>query len=495
MTTTLDNKTETDVYGGFDAMPIGGTWRMGHSGSTKVDTDPWSGETLLEIQLADVRDVDEAFSAAADSQVAWAKTIPAERAAIMRKAAGILEERKSELVAWLIHEAGSTVFKAELELAVVKAAFYEAAGMAHHMEGRILPSDIEGKENRVYRTPVGVVAIISPWNFPTYLTSRSLGPALALGNSVVLKPAGDTPVTGGLILAKVLEEAGLPPGILNVVVGSGSNIGDAIVGHPVPRVVSFTGSTAVGEGIPGKAGVKRLCLELGGNGPIVVLEDADLQYAVEAAVFGSYFHSGQVCMIANRIIAVEAVHDEFVDRFVERVKSLKVGDPSEPSTFIGPVISKKQLASVQGKVKRAREQGAELLVGGKPVGPAGLSLPPHVLVGSNEVATAKEEVFGPVMTIIQAQDEGDALALANDTDYGLSSAVFTKDGERGVRFALQVEAGMTHVNDSPVNSEDNTAFGGEKRSGIGRFGGTWAGGEFTTDHWISVQYQPRRFPI
>jgi aldehyde dehydrogenase (NAD+) len=217
----------------------------------------------------------------------------------------------------------------------------------------------------VYRQPAGVVAVISPWNFPLQLSNRSVAPALATGNAVVLKPASDTPVTGGLLLARIFEEAGLPPGVLSVLVGSGSDIGDAIVSHPVPSVVSFTGSTAVGERITRTAGVKRLSLELGGNGPLVVLDDADLDGAVDAAAFGSFFHSGQICMIANRVIVDLAVLDEFVSLFTERVRSLRAGDPSDPQTDIGPVINGSQLSSIQDKVRRAVSAGARPLPGGR----------------------------------------------------------------------------------------------------------------------------------
>ena len=413
----------------------------------------------------------------------------------MRAAADIMNARKDEIVDWLIRETGGTIAKAELEWSLVRSVMWEAASMPHHVEGRIMPSDIPGKESRVYREPVGVVAVISPWNFPLQLSNRSVAPALATGNAVVLKPARDTPVTGGLLLARIFEEAGLPPGVLSVVGGSGSDIGDAIVEHPVPRVVSFTGSTPVGKGIAQKAGLKKLALELGGNGPLVVLDDADLDLAVQAAVFGSFFHQGQICMIANRLIVDASVHDEFLQRFLDRVSDLQVGDPTVPETHLGPVINSSQLEGIQDKVQRAQQQGAEVVLSGEPFGPTGLCLPPQVLTGGNDVATAREEVFGPVMTVIRADGEDDALRLANDTEYGLSSAVFSRDVDRAVRFGRRVQAGMTHVNDSPVNDDANTAFSGEKGSGIGRFGGQWAVDEFTTDHWISVQHQPRQYAI
>lgn len=482
-------------YDGFDRMPIAGTWREGSSERTATDTDPYTGETLTELRLADADDLDRAYAAAREAQRDWAGRLPGERAAVMRRAADVMDARKDEIVDWLIRETGCAAPVADFQFAITQRDFHEAASYPYRVEGRILPADIEGKESRVYRRPVGVVAVISPWNVPMHLSNRSVAPALAVGNGVVLKPAGDTPVTGGLLLARILEEAGLPDGLLSVVIGSGSEIGDAIVSHPVPRVVSFTGSTPVGKGIAEKAGLKKLSLELGGNGPLVVLDDADLDYAVDAAVWGKFFHQGQVCMITNRVVVDASVHDEFVDRFVAKVRGLQSGDPRDPATVIGPIINAKQLEGIQDKVARARDDGAQQLLGGDPTGPIGSVLPAHVLLGGNDVTTAREEVFGPVATIIRARDEDDALAIANDTEYGLSSAVFTEDTERGVRFALRVEAGMTHVNDSPLNDENNTAFGGEKESGLGRFGGEWAIEEFTTDHWVSVQHTKRRFPF
>lgn len=476
-------------------MPIGGQWRGGRAGKTGTDSDPWSGDTLTEIPLASAADLDEAFLVAREAQRGWAAQPPAERAAVMLAAADVMAARKDEITGWLVRESGGTRAKAELEWNLVRSVMLEAASMPHHATGAIMPSDIPGKESRVYRQPAGVVAVISPWNFPLQLSNRSVAPALACGNAVVLKPASDTPVTGGLLLARIFAEAGLPPGVLSVVVGAGRDIGDAIVSHPVPSVVSFTGSTSVGEGITRTAGIKRLSLELGGNGPLVVLDDADLDASVDAAVFGSFFHSGQICMIANRIIVDASVLDGFLTRFTARIQALRAGDPSDPETDIGPVINARQLSSIQDKVQRAVSAGARPVLAGDPAGPSGLLLPPHVLLGGNDVATAREEVFGPVITVIPAAGEDDALRMANDTSYGLSSAVFTGDLERGTAFALRVEAGMTHVNDSPVNDDANTAFGGVKASGIGRFGGQWAVDEFTTEHWITVQRTPRSFPM
>jgi aldehyde dehydrogenase (NAD+) len=493
MTQVVETEPSTTAYQ-FDSILIDGEWRSGRASSVNTDTDPWSGEELASIVEADVEDVDDMYRSAETIQKEWEAALPGQRATVLRSAGGILERRHDEVVDWLVREAGSTRTKAELEWAIVRDGLYEAASMPHDAGGHIVPSDIPAKENLVFRQPAGVVTVISPWNFPMWLSARSVAPALALGNSVVLKPATDTPVTGGLLLGRIFEEAGLPSGVLSVIVGSGRTIGDALVQHRTPRVISFTGSTAVGGRLPMIAGIKRLSLELGGNGPMVILDDANLGNAVEAAVFGSFFHQGQICMIANRLVVDVAVYDEFVDRLVERTRKLVVGDPKDPATYVGPIISKHQLKGILDKLERARGAGAKELLGGAPTGPTGQTLPPHVLLGTNDMATAKEEVFGPVITVVKASGEEDALRIANDTEYGLSSAVFTGDIDRGVRFAHRVKAGMTHVNDSPLNDEPNVAFGGEKSSGLGRFGGQWAVEEFTTHHWISVQHEPRQYP-
>lgn len=373
----------------------------------------------------------------------------------------------------------------------------EAATLPYLVEGRILPADIPGKESRMYRKPVGVVGVISPWNWPFQLTARSAAPALAVGNAVVVKPASDTPVTGGLLFAKILEEAGLPAGVLSVIVGAGSEIGNAFVTHSIPRVISFTGSTRVGRNIARLAAegpmLKRLELELGGNGPFVVLNDADLGQAVEAAVFGKFLHQGQTCMSVNRFIIDDRVHDEFLERFVDRVRQLKVGDPNASDTMIGPIINESQLNGLNRRIHDAIASGAQKIVGDAA---QGLVLPPHVFSQvTNQMPLAQTESFGPIAPIIRASNEADALNIANDTEHGLAAAVFTQDVERGSRFAQQLESGMAHINDQPVNDLPYNPFGGEKNSGVGRFNGVWSISAFTTDQWITVQHIPRRYPF
>ncbi|WP_120996109.1 aldehyde dehydrogenase family protein [Stutzerimonas urumqiensis] len=483
-------------YDGFDRLFIDGHWLTGQQ-APREDRSPWTGEPLLHVAQAGTDDLDRAYSAATAAQRDWAAQGPSQRAAVFAAVARIMERRRDEIIDWLVNESGSTRLKASLEWQTVRAVMLEASALPYLVEGRILPNDTPGMESRVYREPVGVVGVISPWNWPLQLAARSIAPAMAVGNAVVLKPASDTPVTGGLLFAKLFEEAGLPAGVLNVIPGAGSVIGDAFVSHPVPRVIAFTGSTPVGRRIARLAAespiLKRTDLELGGNSPLVVLGDAELEQAVEAAVFGKFLHQGQICMITNRLIVEAPVYDAFIERYVERVRQLKVGGRDDPATFIGPIINDSQLRSVTDLIAQARAEGARELLGGEP---DGLVLPPHVFadVGEDSVL-ARQEIFGPVAPIMRARDAEDALRIANATEYGLSAAVFTRDLERGVRFARRFESGMCHVNDQPVNDQIFNPFGGEKNSGIGRFNGRWAVDAFTTDQWVTVQHTPRRYPF
>lgn len=495
--TEATNETNCQPYSDFERLPIGGHWRRGSGGGCARDRNPYTGEVILEIPQASLVDLDEAYMAARHAQPEWAAALPSERAKVMLNAAGVMERRRDEIISWLIRESGSTRLKASIEWMAVHAVMLQAASDPYLVQGRILPGDVPGKECRVYRKPAGVVGVISPWNWPLQLSNRSVAPALAVGNAVVLKPASDTPVTGGLLLAKIFEEAGLPEGLLSVVVGAGSEIGDGFVKHDVPRVISFTGSTPVGRRIARMAVeadiIKRVELELGGNSPFVVLDDADLERTIEAAVFGKFLHQGQICMITNRFIVDEAVYDEFTSRFVERVKALKVGDPEAPDTMVGPIINERQLEALTARIAEARGlKAVRELVGGDP---EGLVLPPHVFADvTNDMPIAANELFGPIAPILRARGEEDALRLANDTAYGLSSSVFTRDLDRGTRFARRIEAGMAHVNDQPVNDLPNNPFGGEKNSGIGRFGGEWAVQAFTIDQWVTLQRAPRPMP-
>ena len=487
----------TERYQRFHLQPLAGQWREGSGDAVRADIDPYSGKTLVSIRLATSQDLDAAYQKAAAAWPGWAATPPAQRAGLLQKVVALFDRRKEEIIDWLIQESGSTRLKANIEWASARAITQEAASMPARAHGATFDSEIDGKDNLVYRRPLGVIGVISPWNFPLHLSQRSVAPAIALGNAVVIKPASDTPVCGGLLIAKMFEEAGLPDGVLSVVIGPGSEIGDDFVAHSVPSMISFTGSTPVGKNI-GKIAtsgqhIKKVALELGGNSPFVVLEDADIDQAVKAAVFGKFLHQGQICMAINRIIVDQGRYDEFVENFVAHVKGLKVGDPASMDTAIGPIINRKQLQGLQDKVAQAREQGASVLLDGKVDGQL---MPPHVFGDvTADMNISKDEIFGPLVGIQKAKDEQHALELANDTEYGLSSAVFSGDQARGLRFARQIRAGMTHVNDMPVNDEAHLPFGGEKNSGLGRFNGKWAIEEFSTVQWVSVQRQPRDYPF
>ena len=490
--------TESVAYQQLDQLFINGQWIAGESSRTNTDKDPFTGQVLAEVQQATQSQLNTAFEAAQAAQKQWANTVPQERAGLMQRVAHILDARAEEIIGWIIRESGSTRLKATIELMSAKGIVLASAGYPFQMSGEILPSIFPGQSSRVYREPLGVVGVISPWNFPFHLSMRSIAPALATGNAVVLKPASDTPVTGGTLLGAIFEEAGAPAGLINVVVGAGSEIGDAFVEHHIPRFISFTGSTPVGQGIgrlaTGGKHIKRVALELGGNAPIVVLDDADIEDAAAGAVAGRFLHQGQICMSTNRAIVDAKVYDQFVAAVEKRVKALKYGNPDLMENVVGPIINAKQLADVQSKIARALQDGARLVVGGEAQGNV---LPPHVLADVDpEWSIAKDETFGPVLPIIKARDEAHALELANATEFGLSSSVYTQDVERGVRFARGIEAGMTHVNNMSVGDQPNAPFGGEKNSGLGRFNGHWIMEEFTRTHWITVQEQGKaQYPL
>ncbi|MFD7662840.1 aldehyde dehydrogenase family protein [Streptomyces sp. NPDC059788] len=474
---------------------IDGEWRAGSGSWDIVDFNPYDGEKLASITVATVEEIDQAYRAAERAQGEWGATNPYTRRLVFERALRVIDEREQELGAAITAEVGGTHAKVAFELHLVREFLREAIQLSLRAEGRILPSPVDGKENRLYRLPVGVVGVISPFNFPFLLSVKSVAPALALGNAVVLKPHQNTPICGGGLVAKVFEEAGLPAGLLNVVVTDIAEIGDALIEHPVPKVISFTGSEKVGRHVATVAAshFKRTILELGGNSALVVLDDADLDYAVDAAVFSRFVHQGQVCMAANRVLVDRAVEREFTEKFVAKVKSLKVGDPSDPATHIGPLINEGQAEAVAAAVDRAVSEGGTALVQG-PV--RGTLVAPTVLAGLPEDSAAlTQEIFGPVVTLVPFDGDEEAVRITNATPYGLSGAVHTADIERGVRFAKRIETGMIHINDGTVHDEPIVPFGGEKASGLGRLNGDAMVESFTTTKWISIQHGRSRFPF
>ena len=474
---------------------IDGQWRPGSGSWDIIDFNPYDGEKLASITIATVEEVDAAYQAAARAQKQWAATNPYARRAVFEKALRLVEEREQEITEVIIAELGGTHLKAAFELHLAKEFLRESVHLALRPEGKILPSPVDGKENRLYREPVGVVGVISPFNFPFLLSLKSVAPALALGNGVVLKPHQNTPIVGGSLVAKIFEDAGLPGGLLNVVITDIAEIGDAFLEHPLPKVISFTGSDKVGRHVATVCAslFKRTVLELGGNSAIVVLDDADIDYAVDAAVFSRYVHQGQVCMAANRVLVDRSIADEFTDKFVAKVKTLKAGDPRDPQTIIGPVINSQQADALSAVVEQAVAEGATALLHGTTTENL---VEPSVLTGvPADSALLHQEVFGPVAFLIPFDGEEEAVRIVNDTPYGLSGAVHSGDVERGVAFARRIDTGMFHVNDGTVHDEPLVPFGGEKNSGVGRLNGETTLDAFTTLKWVSVQHGRSGFPF
>lgn len=473
---------------------IGGQWVDGQSDRILKDVNPYSGATLTEFKMANVSEIDLAYKASLAAKEEWDKVNPYKKRDILEQAVHYIEKHEEEIVNIIIDELGGTALKAYFEIGLVKNIIKEAATFPLRMEGKILPSVEDGKENRLYRYPIGVVGVISPFNFPFFLSVKSVAPALGAGNGVVLKPHEETPVTGGTLIAKIFEEAGIPKGLLNVVVTDINEIGDAFVEHPIPRVISFTGSTKVGSHI-GQVAIKNFkkpLLELGGNSAFIVMNDADLNYAVQAATFSRFTHQGQICMSANRILVQKGIYDEFIAKYTDKVSTLKVGDPRDPETVIGPVVNERAASNLQMIIDKGIEQGAKTALKGKITGNM---VEPIILTDVKpDMILAQEELFGPVVCVIPFETEEEAIAIANDTRFGLSGAIHTANVEHGVQMAKKIHTGMIHVNDVTINDEPIVAFGGENQSGLGRLNGQWSLDEFTTLKWISVNYGQRNLP-
>jgi acyl-CoA reductase-like NAD-dependent aldehyde dehydrogenase len=475
---------------------IGGEWVDAAGGETFEDRDPFTGDTVARIPAGGADDAQRAIDAAAAAFPAWAQTPPDERQRIMLKAAEILESRQDEVVSWLARETGSTFGFAMFQTHFVPGLFRQAAALAYAPLGEIIPSDT-GAFSMGVRRPVGVVGAIAPWNAALILSARSIAAPLALGNAVVLKPSELSPYVGGLLWGEIFAEAGLPAGVLNVVThapGEAGPIGERLTDDPRVRVVNFTGSTETGRRLAEAAGrnLKRVVLELGGHNPLIVLADADLDYAVNASAFGAYLHQGQICMSARRIIVERGIADEFTTRLAEKTQGLKAGDPNEHDTIIGPLITESALQLVQERVDDAVAKGAKVLAGGRAVG----SVYEATLLADvpDDADFAQHETFGPVASIDVVDSAEEAVARANATRYGLSSGIITSDADRGLQLAQQIQAGIVHVNDQPVGDEPQMPFGGVKDSGLGRFGGTAVVNEFTEVHWVTVS-APHPFPF
>ena len=475
---------------------IGGDWVDAAGGETFADLDPFTGDAVARVAAGAREDAHGAVEAAAAAFDAWSETPPAERQRVFLEAADVLESRRDEIVFWLARETGCTLGFGRFQMGFVPGLFRQAAGAAYASTGEVIPSDT-GAFAMGLRRPAGVVGAIAPWNAALIISARAIAAPLALGNTVVLKPSELSPYVGGLLWGEIFAEAGLPPGVLNVVThapGEAGPVGDELVESPHVRRINFTGSTETGRKLAEAAGrnLKRIVLELGGHNPLIVLADADLGFAVDASAFGSFLHQGQICMSARRIIVERPIADEFVGRLAEKTSGLKTGDPKEPDTIIGPLITERALETVERRVDEAVAKGAKVLAGGEADGRCYRAT---LLADVPEDAElARVETFGPVAAVEVVDSADEAIERANATAYGLAAGVITSDADRGLELARRVQAGIVHVNDQPVADEPQMPFGGVKDSGWGRFGGTAAIQEFTELHWVTVG-RPHPFPF
>jgi benzaldehyde dehydrogenase (NAD) len=468
-----------------------GNW-IAAQGGTLASTEPATGRTLAEVGLAGQADVVAAAEQARAAQPAWAATPGHERAAMIRRAARVLEDNHEEFETWLVREGGAVPGKAAFEVGLVLGELWEAAALPTQPWGYLLPTAEPGRESIAQRLPLGVVGVISPWNFPQILSVRAVAPALALGNAVILKPDVHTAVSGGVLIARLFEEAGLPAGLLP----GEAEAGSALALDPNVAMISFTGSTAVGREVGAAAGrtLKRVSLELGGNNALIVLDDADLDVAASSGAWSAFLHQGQICMTAGRHIVLEAVADQYLERLADRAAKLPVGDPHTGQVALGPLISERQLANVDRIVTSTVAAGAELRAGGTH---DRLFYTPTVLGGvSQQMPAFREEIFGPVAPVTVVKDDSEAIAVANDTEYGLVAAIQTGSRDRGRAMADQLDTGIVHVNDQTLNNDAYAPFGGTGASGNGaRFGSQSSWDEFTQWRWVTVRDQAHGFPF
>ncbi|WDF73986.1 aldehyde dehydrogenase [Novosphingobium sp. KACC 22771] len=435
---------------------------------------------------------------AAAAQPAWGAMGPNARRAVLQKAADALASKKDEFVAAMMGEIGATAGWAMFNLGLAVSMVREAASLTTQISGEVIPSDKPGCLAMALREPVGVILGIAPWNAPIILGVRAIATPLACGNAVILKASEQCPRTHALII-EAFAEAGFPEGVVNVVTNAPADAADvvgALIDAPEVKRINFTGSTAVGRIIAKRAAehLKPCLLELGGKAPLVICADADLDEAVKAAAFGAYMNQGQICMSTERIIVVEAVADEFAEKFAAKVKTLTAGDPRLGNTPLGGVVDAKTVAHCLSLVDDAVAKGATLLTGGETT--LNVVMPAHLVDKvTPDMKLFRDESFGPVVGIIRARDEAHAIELANDTEYGLSAAVFTKDIAKGLRLAKQIKSGICHINGATVHDEAQMPFGGVGASGYGRFGGRQGIDSFTETRWITVETQDGHFPI
>ncbi len=478
--------------GAFAGSVYSGGWVAAHGGIAPI-VAPATGAELGTTGVADADDVADACAVAAAAQRDWAAASFADRAAVLRRAGTLIEENAEELQGWVTRETGAIGGLAAFAVGVAAQECYEAAALASRSPGELLPT-AEARLSMLRRVPVGVVGVISPFNVPLILSIRSVAPALALGNAVVLKPDLRTPVSGGFAIAGVLAAAGLPEDVLHVLPG-GAEAGSALVADPRVRVISFTGSSRTGRAVAELAArhLKRVHLELGGNSALVVLDDADIDRAVSAAAWGSYLHQGQICMTTGRHLVHEELADDYVAALSAHADALPVGDPTG-EVALGPLIDAGQRDKVHALVTSTVDAGARLAAGGTY---EGLFYRPTVLDGvRTDMPAYANEVFGPVAPVVRFSSAEEAVRLAADSPYGLSLSILTGDAMRGLALAEQIPTGIVHINDQTVSDEAVAPFGGVLDSGTGaRFGGSANLDAFTDSRWITMRGQIPEYPF
>ncbi|MFC4905888.1 aldehyde dehydrogenase family protein [Actinomadura gamaensis] len=481
------------------ALLIGGKDVPARSGRTTDDVSPFTGEVYATVAAAGPEDVTAAVDAAHAAFEGWAALSPFARRAIFLRAADLLEERAESVIALMAAEVGGTAPWAGFNVMLAANMLREAAAAITAPRGDVLAAQEEGALGLAVREPVGVVAAFSPWNAPVILGVRSVAAALAAGNTVVMKPSEDAPIACGLLVADVLREAGLPDGVLNVVTNDpadAAEVAETLIADPRVRAVNFTGSTGVGRIIGTHAAkhLKPALLELGGKNAIIVLDDADVDYAVDAATFGVFMNAGQICMSGDRVLVHESLAEEFTAKFAAKVAGLPSGDPSVPSTVIGPLVTRDAARRVAALVEDAVAKGATVVTGGGE--PDGAVHPATVLTGlPRDAELFHGEAFGPVCVLDTFGTDDEAVAKANDTEHGLTAGIITENGTHGLRVARRLRTGIVHVNDQSVGDEPQAPFGGFGLSGYGRFGGRWGLEAFSNTRWVTLATQQAHYPF
>lgn len=454
---------------------IGGAWREGGSGKTYENRNPATGATIAEVAEATREDVDAAVKSARKTFDAgkWSSMAASRRAKIIYKMAQLIGERANELALLEVRDNGKPISTAKGEMGAIVDCFEFYAGAVTKNYGETLPPPIPTYLANTVREPVGVVGAIVPWNFPLLLASWKVAPALASGCTIVLKPAPSTPLTA-IELGKIALEAGVPEGVLNIVTGSGRELGQWIVEHPQIDKIAFTGSTATGKLVAQTAAqtLKRVTLELGGKSPSVVFDDADLDGAVAGALYGIYYNAGQTCEARSRVLVQKSIYDAFVGAFTERAKQLRVGNPEDPQTHIGAITMREQFDKIKSYCEIGASEGARVLLGGAPASlgdefAGGMFWNVTAYEASPEHRIAREEIFGPVVTFVPFENEAEAIALANDSEYGLSASVWSQNIGRANRVARAIRSGCVAIN-TPYAVFPGVPFGGYKQSGYGR---------------------------